>query len=52
MAVSDPGLAARLHDDFERDLTRARRLDLEQWRHRSLLLKAREYFWSYFGEIF
>ena len=52
MAVSDPGLAARLRDDFERDLTRARRLDLEEWRHRSLLLKAREYFWSYFGEIF
>lgn len=52
MAVSDPGLAARLRDDFERDLAHARRLDPETWRQRSLLLKAREYFWSYFGEIF
>jgi cardiolipin synthase len=52
MAVSDPVLAARLREDFERDLTRAKRLDPAAWRHRSPLLKAREYFWSYFGEIF
>jgi cardiolipin synthase len=52
MAVSDPDLAARLHDDFERDLTRSTRLELDAWRRRSILLKAREYFWSYFGEIF
>jgi cardiolipin synthase len=52
MAVSDPGLAARLLADFEQDLTRARRLTPDDWRRRSLLEKSREYFWSYFGEIF
>jgi cardiolipin synthase A/B len=52
MAVSDPSLAVRLRQDFERDLTHARRLTPDEWRRRSLLLKAREYFWSYFAEIF
>ena len=52
VAVSDPGLAGRLLTDFEQDLQRARKLDLEQWRRRGVLEKAREHFWSYFGEIF
>jgi cardiolipin synthase A/B len=52
VAVSDPGLAARLHQDFEQDLQRAKKLDAGEWRRRSLLNKAREHFWSYFGEIF
>jgi cardiolipin synthase len=52
VAVSDPRLTARLLQDFEQDLQRAAKLDLAQWRKRSFLLKAREYFWSYFGEIF
>ena len=52
VAVSDPGLAARLDQDFEQDLKRATKLDPETWRRRSILNKAREYFWSYFGEIF
>jgi cardiolipin synthase len=52
VAVADRDLAVRLSEDLERDLRRARRLELEQWRHRSLLEKTREYFWSYFGEIF
>jgi cardiolipin synthase len=52
VAVSDRDLAARLLQDFEQDLRAARRLDPAQWRQRSALEKAREYFWSYFGEIF
>ena len=52
VAVSDPPLAARLLQDFEQDLKRAKKLDLDTWRRRSLLEKAREHFWSYFGEIF
>jgi len=52
IAVSDPDLAARFERDFEQDLRSSRRLDPAQWRQRSLLEKSREYFWSYFGEIF
>jgi cardiolipin synthase len=52
VAVSDPGLAARLLKDFEQDLQRAKKLDLEEWRRRGPLEKVRERFWSYFGEIF
>jgi cardiolipin synthase len=52
VAVSDKDLAARLLQDFEQDLKVSRRLDPAQWRQRSALEKSREYFWSYFGEIF
>ena len=52
VAVSDRGLAARLLQDFEQDVRNARKLDAAQWRQRSFLEKTREYFWSYFGEIF
>jgi phosphatidylserine/phosphatidylglycerophosphate/cardiolipin synthase-like enzyme len=52
VAVSDPGLAARLLEDFEQDLRRAKKLNLEEWRRRSALEKIREHFWSYFGEVF
>jgi cardiolipin synthase len=52
VAVSDPGLAGRLLQDFEQDLTRAKKLNLDAWRHRSPLERVREKFWSYFGEIF
>jgi cardiolipin synthase len=52
VAISDRALAQRLLQDFEQDLKSARRLDLNEWRHRSMLEKAREYFWSYFGELF
>ena len=52
VAVSDRSLAARLLEDFEQDLKSARKLDPAQWRDRSTLEKSREYFWSYFGEIF
>jgi phosphatidylserine/phosphatidylglycerophosphate/cardiolipin synthase-like enzyme len=52
VAVSDKVLAARLLQDFEQDLRVAHRLDPDPWRQRSALEKSREYFWSYFGEIF
>ena len=52
IAVSDPELAARLVKDFEQDLQRAKKLDVNEWRRRNVLEKIRENFWSYFGEIF
>ena len=52
VAVASADLAARLSEDFDLDLRRAKRLELDEWRRRSLLEKTREYFWSYFGEIF
>jgi cardiolipin synthase len=45
-------LAVRFDKDFEEDLRRSKRLVLEEWRRRSMLEKTREYFWSYFGEVF
>jgi len=52
VAVSNRDLAARLLADFEQDVKASRRLDLQTWRQRSRLMKAREFFWASFGEIF
>ncbi|PYR74922.1 MAG: hypothetical protein DMF86_16910 [Acidobacteria bacterium] len=52
VGVSDRDLARRLLDDFNADLKSARRLELDAWQRRSVFEKAREYFWSYFGEVF
>jgi len=52
VAVTDRNLARRFTDDFEQDLRVSSRLDLPTWRTRRTLEKAREKFWSYFGEIF
>ena len=52
VAAANRELAARLLASFERDLQVSRRLDLESWRRRPVSDKAREYFWSYFGEVF
>jgi cardiolipin synthase A/B len=52
VAVFDPPLAARLLADFERDIARSRRLDLETWRARPLHIRWRETSWSLFGEVF
>ena len=52
LAVSDRDLARRFTDDFEQDLRVSSRLELSAWRQRGRLEKAREKFWSYFGEIF
>jgi cardiolipin synthase len=52
VAVMSRDLAARFKQDFEQDLQRAQRLDLESWRKRSLTERFREHFWSYWGEVF
>jgi cardiolipin synthase len=52
VAVTNRDLAARFARDFEEDISRARRLELNTWRQRPSLEKTREHFWSYFGEIF
>jgi cardiolipin synthase len=52
VAVASRDLAARLTTDFEQDLRVSRRLELASWRQRSFVQKAREQFWSAFGEIF
>jgi len=52
VGVSSRDLASRLLQDMEQDLKVSRRLDLTTWRQRSLLMKTRETFWSFFGEVF
>jgi len=52
VVVFDRTLAERLRGDFERDLGKSRRLDLQSWRTRPLHIRAREKVWSLFDEIF
>ena len=52
IAVADRDLAARFLQDFEQDLKRSLRLELDSWRKRPLSDKALEWFWSFFGEVF
>ena len=52
IAAFDPGLAVRLTADFERDVARSMKWDLESWRSRPLHIRGREKMWSWFGEIF
>jgi cardiolipin synthase len=52
LAVFDRPLAERLKADFDADLTRSKKLELETWRARPMHIRAREKMWSYFGEIF
>ena len=52
VAVFDRAFAARLLQDFNDDVKKAKTLDLESWRSRSILERTREHVWSYFGEVF
>jgi cardiolipin synthase len=53
VAVFDPELAAALTKDFETDMTASKKLDAATWKdQRSIIGKAQERFWSFFGEIF
>ena len=52
VAVASRDLAARLTADLEQDLKVSKKLELSTWRQRPFLQKAREQFWSAFGEIF
>jgi cardiolipin synthase len=51
-AVFDRELAARITADYENDLKRSARLDLDTWRSRPPHIRAREKMWSFFGEVF
>jgi cardiolipin synthase A/B len=52
VAIFDRALAARLLKDVDDDIMRSRELDLASWRARPLHIRAREQFWSFFGEVF
>jgi cardiolipin synthase len=52
VAIFDRAVAARLIDDFEQDLTKSTKLDLDEWRSRPLHIRGREKMWSLFGEVF
>ena len=52
VAVFDGALAARLREDFERDLAQSVELELRAWRSRPVHIRAREKLWSAFGEVF
>jgi cardiolipin synthase len=52
VAVHDPELAATLSAAFEADLKRSTRLTADEWRRRSVFQKVRQWFWSFFGEVF
>ena len=52
VAIFDRAVAARLGQDFEEDLRKSHKLDLEQWRSRPVHIRAREKMWSLFGELF
>ena len=52
VVVFDQTLAGRITADFEADLQRSQKLDLETWRSRPPHIRAREKMWSYFGEVF
>ena len=52
VAVTNRELAARLLQDFDKDMAASRKLELNTWRERSFLMKTRERFWSAFSEVF
>ena len=52
VAVFDRGFAARLREDFERDVAASKLLTLEAWQARPLPEKGRDWLLSYFGEVF
>ena len=52
VAAFDPALASRLLEDFTRDWTESKRLELQAWRSRPLFARDRDWIWSAFGEVF
>jgi cardiolipin synthase len=52
VAAFDRPLAARLLQDFERDIAQSKKLSVEEWKSRPLHIRGREKFWSFFGELF
>ena len=52
VVVANAAVAAQLTRDFESDMRRSARIELEEWRSRPLHIRAREQLWSFFGEVF
>jgi cardiolipin synthase len=52
VVVASPSLASRLVSDFEADIRRSKKINLEEWRSRAFHIRTREKFWAYFGEVF
>ena len=52
IAVFDATLASRLLRDFEQDVKKSTKLELDAWRSRPIHIRAREKAWSFFGEVF
>jgi len=52
VVVFAKGVTSRLREDFDRDVSRSRRLTYDAWRARPFWTRAHEQAWSYFGEVF
>jgi cardiolipin synthase len=52
IAVVNRDLGTRFLQDFQQDLQKSQRLDLDTWRMRSIAVRVFEQFWSAFGELF
>ena len=52
VVVASATLAAQLTGDFERDMRRSMKIDINEWRSRPMHIRAREKLWSFFGEVF
>ncbi len=52
VGVADPELARTLTEQFNADLGAAKRLTLDEWRHRPVLERANEKVWSVLDELF
>jgi cardiolipin synthase len=52
VVVAGASLASELTRDFEQDMRRSFRIDVDDWRTRPMHIRAREKLWSFFGEVF
>ena len=50
LVIHDEAIARELEETFERDLKDAKAVDLEQWKKRPILHKARDFVWFLFNE--
>ena len=52
VVVAGRRLASALTADFEADMRRSAKIDLDEWRSRPFHIRGRERLWSFFGEVF
>ena len=52
VATQERSLAERITRQFNVDLAKAKRLELQEWRNRPRLERVREWVWAHFGEVF